>query len=144
MIKSLLEWFKDTTESEPSHTVELATAVLLSEIIRADNRSDEREMAMYHQILAKRFSLGPDALEALKSDGLNKSEHAVDLVQFTRIINDRCTAEDKVAIVQSLWELAYADDTLDPIEEHLIRKIADLLYVSHSHFIQAKLSAKTR
>ena len=108
MLKSLLQLF-ETKESEEQqkHTVELATAALLSEIIRADDNVT--------------------------------AEEAVDLVQFTKIINQTCDPDQKRDILEGLWAIAYADNQLAPIEEHTIRRISDLLHVPHSHFIKAKL-----
>ena len=63
-------------------------------------------------------------------------------VEFTSLINSNYTLEQKVSLVECLWRIAYADETLHKYEEHLVRKIADLLYVPHSAFIAAKLSAR--
>ena len=66
----------------------------------------------------------------------------VDYYQFTTLINSNYTLEQKVSLVDRLWRIAYANETLHKYEEHLVRKIADLLYVPHSAFIAAKLSAR--
>ncbi|AXR05940.1 tellurite resistance TerB family protein [Salinimonas sediminis] len=142
MLKAVLDLFDRSSEDKenPQYSVELATAALLSEIIRADNKTDEREKAAYRDILKRQFTLDQQALDALISEGKETAEEAVDLVNFTKVINQKCDNEQKKSILTSLWELAYADDNLAPMEEHTIRRIADLLYIPHSQFIKTKLS----
>ncbi|HCL10941.1 MAG TPA: hypothetical protein DHW66_01840, partial [Alteromonas sp.] len=65
------------------------------------------------------------------------------LVQFTKALNEGMSAELKERVMRGLWQVAYADATLSPDEEHIIRKIADLLYIPHSRFIKAKLAAQS-
>ncbi len=140
MLKAVLELFKQTPASNQNPlTVELATAALLSEIIRADRHADERELAAYKALLREQFSLSDEAIDALADEGRIKAEDAVDLVQFTQVINQRCDQTQKRAILNGLWEVAYADKEIAPIEEHIIRRIADLLHLPHSQFIQSKL-----
>ncbi|MBS1132837.1 MAG: hypothetical protein H6R16_3839 [Proteobacteria bacterium] len=74
--------------------------------------------------------------------GQRKSREAIDYFQFTSLINKSCTAEQKIVIIENLWLVAMADSHLDALETHLIRKIADLLYVSHADYISAKLWAR--
>ncbi|MBD3585134.1 TerB family tellurite resistance protein [Salinimonas sp. HHU 13199] len=142
MLKSVVELFKRSSDDEQdqSFSVELATAALLSEVIRADNNTDEREKQAYRDILQRQFSLDKPTLESLLDEGEQTAEEAVDLVQFTQVINERCDNDKKKVILTSLWEIAYADKSLAPMEEHTIRRIADLLYIPHSQFIKTKLS----
>lgn len=140
MLKSLLQLF-ETKESEvqQKHTVELATAALLSEIMRADDNVTDSELNAYKTHLYKQFALSDDELKLLMEEGRTSAEDAVDLVQFTKIINQTCEEEQKRDILEGLWAIAYADNQLAPIEEHTIRRISDLLHVPHSYFIKAKL-----
>jgi uncharacterized tellurite resistance protein B-like protein len=64
------------------------------------------------------------------------------MYRFTRIINDAWGEDAKYELVVKLWQLAYSDSNLHAFEEHTIRKIAELLYVSHGRFIEAKLTVK--
>ncbi|MEG3767161.1 TerB family tellurite resistance protein [Alteromonas sp. 14N.309.X.WAT.G.H12] len=141
MLKSVLELFRNkTTTQEDPRSLELATAALASEIIRADRETDPREIAAYRTLLTKHFSLTEDELKLLMDEGRDKAEQAVDFVQFTQVINQKCNNDEKHAILLGLWEVAYADESIAPIEEHMIRRIADLLHISHSQFIKAKLA----
>lgn len=142
MLKSVLELFKQSSEdkNQQQHSLELATAALLSEVLRADNKTDEREKRAYREILQRHYSLDEPTLDALLEEGEQTADEAVDLVQFTQVINEKCDNDKKKVILTSLWEMAYADKSLAPMEEHTIRRIADLLYIPHSQFIKTKLS----
>jgi len=74
----------------------------------------------------------------------NKSDEATSLYEFTRLINDEYDYEEKVEMIESMWNIAFSDQRLDKYEDYLIRKIAELTYVSHSDFIKSKLKAKER
>lgn len=144
MFKQIQNWFNSqwevNTQAEPNHNVELATAVLLYEVMRADRDFCEAEQKSYQQQLIEHFSLSPIELEQLCKMSQSEAEDAVDFQQFTRILNDRCEPVQKRAILDSLWTVAFADHTLSPEEEYTIRKIAELLYIPHSDFIQSKLA----
>ncbi|PKG99108.1 TerB family tellurite resistance protein [Paraglaciecola sp. MB-3u-78] len=145
MIVSIQEWFKGYLEVEDNdrqHTIELATAVLLHEVMRADHKFDQREQDSYRIQLEKHFSLSGTELETLCQLSQSKADDAADYQQFTRVINDTYGADEKRAVLDSLWSVAYADHELSPDEDYTIRKIADLLYIPHSQFIQSKLSIK--
>lgn len=145
MLLKLHDWFnKHLTQHEmPSeHTVELATAVLLYEVMRADHKFDAQEQSVYRQQLESHFSLDIDELTALCELTSKHVDEAVDFHQFTRLINDNCDAQQKRGIMDSLWLVAFADHDLSADEEYTIRKIADLLYIPHIQFIKSKLAAK--
>jgi uncharacterized tellurite resistance protein B-like protein len=145
MIKKLVNWFEEVTrqeaESGQDSSREVATAVLLYELMRADGELNVQEQKAYEQVLRTHFSLDESQLSDLLVLTKDKAAEAVDFSQFTRIINDGSSLGQKRGIIDGLWKIAYADDVLDPEEEHLIRRIADLLYVPHSLFIQSKLAA---
>ncbi|WP_269517896.1 tellurite resistance TerB family protein [Alteromonas sp. BMJM2] len=145
MLKQFLTLFEDATkEQKPAYSFELATAALLSEIVNADNEVTEDERKAYQQQLKKHVNIDDEALALLLEEGNQTSEDAIDVVQFTRVVNEHCGSEEKANIIRSLWTIAYADKTLAPLEESTIRQIADLLYVPHSQFIKTKLDVKER
>lgn len=146
MITKLKSWLQDNLKQQPENDntlqLDLATAVLYCEVIRADQELDKQEQDLMHSMLVSQFQLSDEqATELVHSSG-DEARHAADLVSFTRLVNARCDAQQKNLILENLWQLAYADDHLDPHEEHIIRRIADLLYLPHSQFIQAKLKAQ--
>jgi uncharacterized tellurite resistance protein B-like protein len=145
MIASIQQWFKNQLEIENSdsqHTIELATAVLLYEVMRADHKCEKLEQESYRKQLEKHFSLSGIELETLCQLSQSKADSAADYQQFTRVLNDIYDAEEKRSVLDSLWSVAYSDHELSPDEDYTIRKIADLLYIPHSQFIQSKLSIK--
>lgn len=145
MISSIQEWFKSHLEADSKdsqHTIELATAVLLYEVMRADNKFEQLEHDSYRKQLEKHFNLTRTELETLCQLSQSHAEEATDYQQFTRVLNDLYGLEEKRAVLDSLWAVAYADHKLSPDEEYTIRKIADLLYIPHNQFIQSKLSIK--
>lgn len=146
MLKKLSEWFASQIEQDKSeqasHTVELATAVLMHEIMSADGKMQDAEQASFLTRLNGLYSLSEDELNTLKALSKTQAEHAADFVQFTRVINQHCLPKQKRQILDSLWHVAYSDGQLDPHEEHLIRRISDLMHMPHSQFIKSKLSVQ--
>jgi uncharacterized tellurite resistance protein B-like protein len=120
----------------------LACAALLLELGTADNQLDGDERRTLMQILQKQFGLGPAELDELWTLAMAQRQEATDLYQFTRLINESYGYAEKCTLLGHLWDVAYADGRIDRYEEHLIRKIADLLYLSHGDFIRAKLASK--
>ncbi|GGF71436.1 tellurite resistance TerB family protein [Alteromonas lipolytica] len=142
MLKSILQFFSASPKDEPApHQLEIATAALLSEVVRADSLSDERELAKLRELIRQNFDLTEEDVENIVRVGEKRSEEAVDLVQFTKALNKGMSAQGKEQVMKGLWEIAFADSTLSPDEEYIIRKIADLLYIPHSSFIKTKLDA---
>lgn len=95
-------------------------------------------------ILQRRFALDDTAVNELIQSAEEETEQAVDHFQFVHLINDHYDYDGKVALVELMWELAYANDELDAYEEHRIRKLADLLFVRHSDFIRTKLRVQEK
>jgi uncharacterized tellurite resistance protein B-like protein len=147
MLLKLHDWFnKHLSQSEmpAEHTVQVATAVLLYEVMRADHKFDVQEQAVYRQQLEKHFLLDIDELNLLCELTSKRVDEAVDFHQFTRLINDNCDPQQKRCMLDSLWLVAFADHDLSADEEYTIRKIADLLYIPHNQFIKSKLAAQER
>ena len=124
---------------DDDHIMHLATAVLLLEVSRADFDVQEEELRTIVGALAERFGFSEQEVQNLVDLALSEQEHHVSIYPFVKIINDGCTPEEKKRLLLDLWKTAYADRRLDKYEEYQIRKIADLLYLPHSTFIQTKL-----
>ena len=69
-------------------------------------------------------------------------DESTSLYEFTRVINDNYTPQQKLQLISAMWVVAYADGNLDKYEEHLIRRVAELTYVAHEDYIRAKLRAQ--
>lgn len=138
-----MRWFDkifSPSPERPNTALDLACAVLLIEILKADHHIDEREQAQLKSILQSLFHLNEADSQSLISEAFAQSEAATDLFKYTEAINAQWHAADKYQLIRSLWQVAYSDAALDKYEEYMIRRISDLLYVPHSEFIRAKLS----
>ena len=129
----------DGQASDGEPAVNLAAAALLVEVLRADYQVSAAERA---QVLASiRGLLGLDAAtcQALLELAGQRIDEAHDLYQFTSELNRSWSAQDKRRLLEQLWRVARSDSTVHKYEEHLIRRVADLLHVSHREFIAAKI-----
>jgi uncharacterized tellurite resistance protein B-like protein len=107
----------------------LAVAALLIEAARMDESFDDKERATIERLLASRFELAPGAVAALIATAEEKVRDATQYFPFTRAILKRLTTEQRVEIIEMLWQVAYADGVLDPHEDALLRQIAGLIHV---------------
>lgn len=131
-------------ESSTEANLELATAALFMEMMVMDDVCQATERSAILSLIKKCFALTGEQAEALLNKAEDKRKQAVDYYEFTALINKQCSPEQKIQLIQALWEIAYADGVLDPHEEYLVRKLADLLYVPHSDFIKTKLRVNSK
>lgn len=123
---------------DPDHAIRLAVAALFIEITESDYRQSPEEQ---HGLLkAVRDHFGLDSEEANSLISLAEAEQAesTDNFQFTTLINKNYNPEQKIRLIEGFWRIAFSDQELHRYEEHLIRRLADLLHVSHRDFIAAK------
>lgn len=147
MLKTIKTLFHELLSGEEeqnkkARTVELASAVLMIEISLADDHIHDEERRVIRELLEKCFNLNEHELNELLHLAEEEVDHAVSLYDFTRLLNESFSIPDKINIIENLWHVAYADSVIDKYEEYYIRKVADLLYISHSDYIQAKLKAE--
>lgn len=128
--------------AEQEHTLQLATAVLLVEVMRADPTLEEAERDTVLLALRGTFALTDDELQRLLELAHETARTAYDYQRFTRLLNERFTQAEKIQVVQAMWSVAYADDHLHAHEHHVISKVAGLLHVTHGEYIGAKLRAQ--
>ncbi|WP_426417416.1 TerB family tellurite resistance protein [Aestuariirhabdus sp. LZHN29] len=143
MLSSLKQFF-DQLAGEPDapthqHSLELACAVLLVEISKADAEVSDDETRQIRSLIESRLNVKTEELDDLLRLAQEQSAEATSLFPFIQLINDQLEYPDKVALVRSMWQVAYTDDRLDKYEEYQIRKISDLLYVAHGDFIRTKI-----
>jgi uncharacterized tellurite resistance protein B-like protein len=111
-------------------------------MMRMDDRIADEEQAAIATTLRQQFDLDASQLNTLLTLAGQEADHATGYHQFTSLINKHCDASQKIRIVENLWQVALADGHLDAGELHLMRKIADLLYVSQADYIAAKQRAR--
>lgn len=133
---------EETVAESPNQLKELAAAALMVEVASIDDDFDADELAILAKEIQQQFGLSGKALQQLIEQASSQSNDATSLYQFTRCVNDELSNREKLELVTGMWRVAYADGDLDRYEEHIIRRIADLIHVSHSQFIRAKQLAK--
>jgi uncharacterized tellurite resistance protein B-like protein len=126
------------------NALQLATAILLVEVARADSCITAGERRDIRRMLEKHFGLTPELTRNIAASAESEARQATSLYPFTRLINRVCSADEKVRIIGMLWRVTCSDGRVDKYEEHLVRKIADLLYVPHREFIRTKLEVIER
>ncbi len=127
---------------EAEHALRLATAALLVEMSRMDDRVTDAERAAIERALRGKFHLSPEEAADLVELAEAEAREATSYFGFTSLINKYFSPWQKAQVIELLWQVAYADGHLEKYEEHLVRRIADLLHVPHREFIGAKLRAR--
>lgn len=128
--------------ADREHTLQLATAVLMVEVMRADGEVSEEEERSVMQALRSRFLLTEEELADLLALARDRSENTHDLFSFTSRRNEALDAAERVHVFELLWTVAWADGRADAHEEHLLRRVADLLHLRHAEAIGARLRAE--
>ena len=150
MIKILVEKvsrvFAATDSAEPDEqaretAIRMATAVLMTEVARADHEYDESEFDLLLNLITKHFQMLPEEAIELANEADNTAEDNVSLHNFTQLLNKNLSEREKERIVSLLWHVAYADGRLDKYEDSLVLKISDLLYVSRIRVMRLKHDA---
>lgn len=145
MLKAIQQFFDQfiqpeaETDTVSEHQLQLATAALAFEMMRQDDAIHADEQATLLRLLKSEFSLSDEETDALVELAEQTLEDSVDYHPFTSLINRHCSAEAKIRLIEMLWHIAMADGHIDRYEEHMVRKVADLLYVSHGDFVNARL-----
>ena len=144
-----MNFFKKIFNTEESENIEIddntaikACIALLLETSMADEILDDKEIDALKITLIKDFKIENDEVDELIAFSKENVKDSTSLYEFTRDINDSFSAEQRIQLIESMWKIAYADGNIDKYEEHIIRKVSNLIYVAHSDFIKAKISAK--
>ena len=140
-IKQLFAVFDDQEPSIEQHDLKTAVAALLIEVMRADTKLEHDEQRTLTVTLKKYFNLTDTEVNELTNNAASSLDDSIDYFQFSKQINEHCSAAQRIEIIELLWRLAYADGEIDPQEDYVIRKVAGLLYVTHTDFIAAKIAA---
>lgn len=139
--RKLFEVPQQESEAEQEYRTRLAAAALLIETARADFAEDQAEDARLQSLLRRTLELDPEEVSKLVAQASSELDRSTSLFEFTRVINDHYSVEQKQELVTNMWRVAYADGRLDKYEESLIRQVAELTYVPHAEYIRAKLEA---
>ncbi len=148
MLKSIQSFFSQYLELDSAvdtyspEQVQLATAALLVEVMLQDEQMLISEQEKVLCLLKDFFALSDERSRELYSLAESEVNNATDYYQFTKLIAVHFSQPEKIQVIELLWRVAFADNHLDAYEEHMIRRIADLIYVSHEDFIKMKLKVQ--
>ena len=140
MIKNLLDLIlpsqKNSEEIDSKKHIHICCLALLIEVAKADAEFSEIELKRIRAMAYERFSLplSEDSFELAR----DVSKNSTSVFEFTSVINEHYSMDEKFLLIMSMWTVAYADGQIDRYEEHLIRKVSDLIYLPHVRFIEAK------
>jgi uncharacterized tellurite resistance protein B-like protein len=119
------------------HRLALATAALLVEVMRLDGAGEDERATVLRAVTAK-FGLADDEAAELVALAEDEVREAVGYYQFTSLINRHFDPAQKERVVELMWRVAWADESVSAHEMHVIRKIADLLHLPHASYVAAK------
>ena len=143
MLNKIKSLFKNEKKSvlptKEDYNVNLTCASLIIEVALADKDFDVTEINLLKIILKDSYEISPEKIDSLIESAESTVENNTSLYSYTREINDSLNYEQKIDLLDGLWKISYADGTLDKFEEHLVRKISDLIHISHGDFITSKL-----
>jgi len=146
MIDLLKRFFGKSTndftlgESErTSHDIRIATCALLLEMANIDGKFSDSEKENIISILKNNYNLPDEYANALIKDADEELKSSIDLWQFTNLINQNYSIDEKVQIIETVWQIVYTDGKLDKYEDYLMHKLAKLLRLTHKQLIDAKL-----
>jgi uncharacterized tellurite resistance protein B-like protein len=146
MLRALKDFFERNIAPAPGrdddHAIRLATAALLVETLRIDAEIREPERAAALAAVRRKFDLPEDEAAELLRLAEEEVRQATDYFQFTSLIDRHFTPEQKVRVIEAMWRVAWADDEISPHERHLMRRIVDLLHVSHGDAVAAQARAR--
>ncbi|MDF0533373.1 TerB family tellurite resistance protein [Shewanella yunxiaonensis] len=138
-LKQFLKEFQDIPDpQQQAHSINLAAACMLLEVVYADEKLDGAEARLLPEVLEQNLGISATDCSTLLEEAKRNRNNATSLFQFTSIINENFSLEQKQQLVLSMWQLAYADGELCRYEDQIIRRSADLLYLKHSELIQLR------
>ena len=136
---------KDTAEvstdadRKTDHDVRIATCALFLEMARIDEKFTEAEMETILSILKEKYGLSQEHADALIAEADRELTQSVDLWQFAKLINENYSPDEKIEIIEILWQMVFVDGKMDEYEHYLMNKLKNLLRLSHDQLIKAKL-----
>jgi len=147
MLRAIREFFEQhigqaAAPAQEAHRLQLATAALLVEVVRSDGGIAPAERQALLAAIGARFALAPEEAAMLIDLAEQETRLANDTFQFTSLINRSFSPSQKLRLVELMWQVAYADATLGAHEQHVLRKLAELLHVPHGDYIAAKMRAR--
>ncbi|MGC9337849.1 MAG: TerB family tellurite resistance protein [Candidatus Cloacimonadia bacterium] len=130
---------QEQSEERVERRIQIAACVLLVELAGSDEEFTDEERERIIEILKEQFDLSDEEVRELIDTAQQARKESVDLWQFTNLINQNFSEKEKIDIVENAWRVVYADGKLSHHEDYVIHKISNLLRLSHTDLINAKL-----
>jgi uncharacterized tellurite resistance protein B-like protein len=141
MIDRLKQFFapsEDAPEKPDAHQLTVAATALMVQLSRIDSDQDDAELKTIVDCAVSSRQVTREEAEDILADALNQADDATSLYEFTGQLNEHLDQQQKQALLESIWRVAFADGRIDKYEAHLIRRMADLLHLNHREYIQAR------
>lgn len=127
-----------------SHDVRVAVCALFLEMANIDGEFSGSEREDVMALLKRRHGLSDEHILELMEASKKQLEGSIDLWQFTNLINQNYSREEKIQIIEMVWQIVYADGRLDKHEDYLVHKLAKLLRLTQKDLIDAKLKVSPK
>lgn len=141
-LKKLLAVPETASAKPDNHQLAVAATALMVQLSRVDQQEDQRELQAIVDAAVKAHQVTRAEAGDILEDALGYADDATSLYEFTGQINEHLDQDEKQALLTSIWRVAFADGRIDKYEEHLIRRMADLLHLNHREYIQARHRAE--
>ena len=140
MLKKIQAFFdaEESDDVDDEAALHLAAAVLLIEVAKSDHVVRDMQVEQLKDVLKREWALDDSDLSDLLNVARDAAEAHASLYEQVALVNRNFSPQQKFNLVRGLWEVAYANGELHHHEELLIRRLADLMYVSHTDFIRSK------
>ncbi|SEA34433.1 TerB family tellurite resistance protein [Microbulbifer marinus] len=122
--------------------VRMISAALLAEVATVDQKLDPREQETLTQVLQQHYQLEAAVAHEIVREALSHREQATSLYEFTQTVNEQFDEKDKYLLVRQMWQVAFSDDVIEAFEEHMIRRVAELIHLPHGLFTRARAEAR--
>ena len=132
----------NTANQKTAHDLRVAICALFVEMAQIDETFTEAEMETIISILKEKYGLSSELADALIEESNKELDESVDLWQFAKLINENYSTDEKIEIVETLWQIVYVDGKMDQYEHYLMNKLKNLLRLTHDQLIDAKLKVK--
>ncbi|WP_413664485.1 tellurite resistance TerB family protein [Microbulbifer sp. CNSA002] len=129
-------------EARDEKDVRMISAALLVEVATVDQKLDECERETLTQLLCQHYSLDQTSATEIVSEAISQRDRATSLFEFTQAVNEQFSERDKYLLILQMWQVAFSDDVIEAFEEHLIRRVAELIYLPHGLFTKARAEAR--
>lgn len=139
---SVIQNVSGSSSNQKNKKVEVAACALFIEIAKADGEFTKDERNFIISEMKSTFNLDDDYVNDLMMLAEERVKESVSLYEFTGVINTSFSHEEKIELIESLWNLIYKDEKLNQYEDHLIKRIAATINIEHKEIINAKLWVK--